>query len=46
MRRLTDPLPNLPEGITLPPMSAKVQFKHRRNYHGRHHNSARVMNDG
>ena len=41
-RRLIDPLPNLPEGVTLPPMPEKLRLKHRgRNYHGRHNNGDR-----
>lgn len=32
-RSLTDPLPNVPEGVTLPPMPEKRQFRgHKNNY--------------
>jgi hypothetical protein len=38
-RNLIDPLPNLPEGVTLPPMPEKLRMKPRgRNYHGRSNN--------
>jgi hypothetical protein len=46
-RRLIDPLPNLPEGVTLPPMPEKLRLKHRgRNYNGRQNNSERNTKDG
>lgn len=44
-RKLIDPLPNLPEGVTLPPTPQKLRLKHRgRNYQGRHNNSAGNVN--
>jgi len=46
-RRLIDPLPNLPEGVTLPPMPEKLRMKHRgRNYHGRNNTGERTTKDG
>jgi hypothetical protein len=45
-RKLIDPLPNLPDGVTLPPMPEKLRLKHRgRNYHGRHNNGDRNTNN-
>jgi len=35
-RELIDPLPNLPEGVTLPPMPEKLRFKQRRYGHKKH----------
>jgi len=34
-RKLTDPLPNLPEGVTLPPMPEMRRKPHGRGYHGK-----------
>lgn len=36
-RNLIDPLPNLPEGVTLPPMPEKIRNNHHRN--GKYNNS-------
>jgi hypothetical protein len=33
-RKLIDPLPNLPEGVTLPPMPDKLKnYRHKQNYY-------------
>lgn len=39
-RRLIDPLPNLPEGVTLPPMPEKMRNT-KGKYHGRHYNKGK-----
>jgi hypothetical protein len=44
-RKLIDPLPNLPEGVTLPPMPEKMKSFHqnKRNNYKNHENSGGNM---
>lgn len=44
MRRLIDPLPNLPEGVTLPPMPEKMRNS-KSKYHGRHYRGEKGQRD-
>ena len=39
-RRLIDPLPNLPEGVTLPPMPEKIRNSHKPRYNHNYHNNS------
>lgn len=36
-RNLIDPLPNLPEGVTLPPMNEKIRHNHKGRYNNNYH---------
>jgi hypothetical protein len=46
-RRLIDPLPNLPEGVTLPPMPEKVRSPNKGRYHHNYHqNHSKNYYDG
>lgn len=45
-RRLIDPLPNLPEGVTLPPMPEKPRTHKGRYNHNYHHNHSKNYYDG
>jgi hypothetical protein len=46
-RRLIDPLPNLPEGVTLPPMPEKVRSPNKGRYnHNYHNNNSKNYYDG
>ena len=38
-RNLIDPLPNLPEGVTLPPMPDKIRHGGKGRYNQNYHNS-------
>jgi hypothetical protein len=38
-RKLIDPLPNLPEGVTLPPMPEKTKYFNRQKNNNYHRNS-------
>lgn len=45
-RSLIDPLPNLPEGVTLPPMPEKIRYSHKgRNNHYSGNSNKHYYND-
>jgi hypothetical protein len=39
-RNLIDPLPNLPEGVTLPPMPEKIRNSHKGRYNHNYSNNS------
>jgi len=45
-RNLIDPLPNLPEGVTLPPMPEKTRTNHKGRYNHNYNNKSYFNNSG